>query len=73
MSQGDTDEVLQGTNGISIRDAYIAMYYFIDAYWKRGGQDDGSITLLRHSLGPSADPYDASVLQTSDRRAGVIG
>jgi hypothetical protein len=48
------------------RQAYLAMYYFIDAYWQRGGQLDGSVRLLRHAVGPTADPSDESVLQTAD-------
>jgi len=55
-----------GSGLISIRDAYIAMYRFVDAYWERGGRRDGSITLLRHALGPSADPHDPNLIQTSD-------
>jgi len=60
------DAVLVGTDQISLRDAYIAMYRFVDEYWKRGGRRDGSVTLLRHALGPAADPHDETALQTSD-------
>lgn len=51
---------------ISVKDAYIAMYHFVDAYWKRGGRRDGSVSLLRHAIGPSADPRDEAVLETAD-------
>jgi len=60
------DANLAGSEQISIRDAYIAMYRFVDAYWERGGRRDGSVTLLRHALGPTADPNNESALQTSD-------
>jgi hypothetical protein len=53
-------------NLISVRDAYLAMFYFIDAYWQRGGRADGSITLLRHALGPTTDPDSESSLLTAD-------
>lgn len=51
---------------LSVRDAYLAMFYFIDAYWQRGGRADGSVTLLRHSLGPAARPDDDAELMTAD-------
>jgi hypothetical protein len=71
MSLGEAGSL--GADQISVRDAYIAMYRFVYAYWKRGGRRDGSVTLLRHALGPSADPNDDAVLQTSDQRVGVTG
>lgn len=51
---------------IAIRDAYLAMYYFVTAYWERGGRRDGSVTLLRHAIGPSRDPNQPDILQTAD-------
>jgi hypothetical protein len=60
------DAGLLGTDQISVRDAYIAMYHFVDAYWERGGRRDGSVTLLRHALGPTVDPHDETALQTGD-------
>jgi len=56
-----TDEDL-----ISVRDAYFAMFYFIDAYWQRGGRAGGSLTLLRHAIGPTTDPDGESGLLTAD-------
>jgi len=32
------------------REGFLAMYYFVTAYWERGGRRDGSIALLRHAL-----------------------
>jgi hypothetical protein len=64
MSPADLE--FSGSDLISVYDAYVAMYRFVDAYWKRGGRGDGSITLLRHALGPSADPYNQTLIQTSD-------
>jgi hypothetical protein len=55
-----------GADQVSVKDAYIAMYHFVDAYWERGGRRDGSLTLLRHALGPTVDPRDETALQTSD-------
>jgi hypothetical protein len=51
---------------LTVRDAYLAMFYFVDAYWCRGGANDGSVTLVRHDLGPASDPDDESLLQTTD-------
>jgi hypothetical protein len=51
---------------LSLSDAYIAMYYFVDAYWRRGGRADGNVALLTHGLQPSADPTDDAALQTAD-------
>jgi hypothetical protein len=49
------------------KEAYLAMYYIIDAYWERGGRLNGSVTLLRHAAGPEkTDPEDADALWTTD-------
>ena len=64
MSHDDLE--FSGSDLISVNDAYLAMYRFVDAYWERGGRGDGSVTLLRHALGPSADPHDQTAIQTSD-------
>lgn len=61
----DEDD-LPGRDQITLKDAYLAMYYFVDAYWKRGGRGDGSVTLLRHAIGPAADPHDETALHTND-------
>jgi len=47
------------------RDAYLAMYYFVKAYWERGGRRDGSVTMLSHDLSPSED-VDPQKLMTTD-------
>ena len=54
---------------LAFTEAYLAMYYFIDAYWKRGGRRDGSVTLLRHALGPEARSEADASLQTADPAA----
>ena len=49
---------------ITVGDAYRAMYEFLDAYWKRGGEADEQIAIMLSSVqygdefGPtkSADP-----------------
>lgn len=48
------------------QEAYLAMYYFIDAYWERGRRNDGNAFLLRHAVGPEADPDDAEAYWTTD-------
>ena len=63
MSQDDESDV----NGqLSLRDAYLAMYYFVRAYWERGGRREGSVTLLVNDLGPSEDASNADVVMTQD-------
>ncbi len=54
---------------LTFTEAFLAMYYFIDAYWKRGGRMDGSVTLLRHALGPEARSEADGSLQTADPAA----
>lgn len=51
---------------LTVRDAYLAMFYFIDAYWQRGGRTDGSVRLLRHDVGLTANPENAATLLTTD-------
>jgi hypothetical protein len=62
----DDDVQVSASDQITVRDAYVAMYRFVDAYWKRGGERDSAVTLLRHALGPSADPRDDTAILTSD-------
>ena len=64
MSQ-NKDE-LSGSILISVKDAYVAMFYFVDAYWETGKRKDGSVTQLSHDLGPTIDPQDDSALWTND-------
>ena len=51
---------------LSTRDAYLVMYYFVDAYWQRGGRTDGSVTLLVDALGPMSHPEDDDKVLTTD-------
>ena len=60
------DDELSGSSLISVQDAYVAMFYFVEAYWERGGRAEGSVTLLSHDLGPTKDPQDDSALWTND-------
>jgi hypothetical protein len=51
---------------LTAKDGYLAMYYFVRAYWERGGRRDGSVTLLCNDLGPLADPDKAGGMMTTD-------
>ncbi len=51
MSQ-DNHENLAADTMISIRDAYLALYYFVDAYFERGGRRGDELTMLRADIGP---------------------
>jgi hypothetical protein len=62
----NNDQGVLGTDKITIRDAYIAMYRFIDAYFQRGGRTQGNLILLVHDLGPSPAPNDETALWTAD-------
>jgi hypothetical protein len=66
MTSHDADERLDANSSIILGDAYIAMYYFVSAYWERGGKNDGSVTLLRHAIGPEEEPGRDDVLRTTD-------
>jgi hypothetical protein len=65
-SGSEADFEPSGSEGVSIRDAYLAMYWFVDAYWKRGGRRDDAVALLRHALGPIPDPQNPMLIQTCD-------
>jgi hypothetical protein len=54
------------SQGLRTKDAYVAMCYFVKAYWERGGRRDGSITLLLNAIGPSAAAEDSELLLTND-------
>jgi hypothetical protein len=60
------EDAVAADETITIRDAYLAMYYFVTAYWERGGRRDGSVTLLRHAIGPSRDPDHPDIPETAD-------
>jgi hypothetical protein len=42
------------------------MYYFVRAYWERGGKRDGNVTLLLSDIGPFEDPKAPEKLMTTD-------
>ena len=42
------------------------MYYFVRAYWERGGKRDGNVTLLLSAIGPFEDPKAPEGLMTTD-------
>jgi hypothetical protein len=63
---GNNDQDVRGTDKITVKDAYIAMYRFVDAYFGRGGRRQGDLTLLVHDLSPSPDPNDETALWTAD-------
>jgi hypothetical protein len=62
----EADSATPGRLCLTAKDAYLAMYYFVEAYWERGGKREGSVTLLLSALGPSADPSDPDLVETSD-------
>jgi hypothetical protein len=65
MSRG-REPSTAGDDCLTIREAYLAMYYFIEAYWQRGRRTDGSVTLLLSDAGPTADPGNDDTLLTTD-------
>ncbi len=50
MSQ-DNQEI-QADAMISVREAYLALYYFVDAYFVRGGRRGDELAMLRADIGP---------------------
>ena len=60
------DEPRIDNETLGIGEAYLAMYHFVDAYWERGGRHDGSLTLLRHAIGPSAMASKDGPVETAD-------
>jgi hypothetical protein len=53
MSQDNQEnQEIQADTMISVRDAYLALYYFVNAYWERGLRQDGKVVLLLHAIGP---------------------
>jgi hypothetical protein len=42
------------------------MYYFVDAYWERGGKRDGNVMLLRKAMMPFKDQADGETVATDD-------
>jgi len=47
----DSQEI-QADTMISVRDAYLALYYFVNAYFERGGRRDSGLVMLLHDIGP---------------------
>ena len=54
------------TPTMSLKDAYLAMYYFVREYWERGGRRDGSVTLLLNALGPAPNGEREEAIRTDD-------
>jgi hypothetical protein len=61
---GNEAEV-SGGDLITVRDAYIAMFRFVEAYWKLGQKQD-PLTLLVSDMAINADPKGSDRLSTSD-------
>lgn len=57
---------MDGSETLTRRDAYLAMYYFVRTYWERGGKLDGSVTLLLNALGPMQNPQHDGEIWTTD-------
>ena len=51
---------------LTAREAYLAMYYFVQAYWERGGKQDGKVVLLCSAMTPFRDQPDPASVATSD-------
>jgi hypothetical protein len=51
---------------LSKREAYIAMYYFVDAYFLRGRKKDSGLAMLASDLRPLPHPDDTEALRTKD-------
>ncbi|MFZ0666253.1 MAG: hypothetical protein WAM97_10885 [Acidimicrobiales bacterium] len=60
------DEPRKDDETLELGEAYLAMYYFVDAYWDRGGRREGSVTLLRHAMGPTAMSSKHGPVDTAD-------
>ncbi len=56
----------QADTMISVHDAYLALYYFINAYWERGKRREGSVTLLSHAVGPRGRSEITGAVETND-------
>ena len=51
---------------LSPREAYLAMYYFVDTYFQRGRNRDTGLVMLMSNLRPKVDPTDEAALWTDD-------
>jgi hypothetical protein len=65
MSQEDRQEQ-QADTMISVHDAYLALYYFINAYWERGKRREGSVTLLLTAVRPLERAESTGAVETND-------
>lgn len=69
-SEGFTSEIQvepgDEQDHLDLKTAYLAAYYFVTAYWERGGRRDGSVTLLLNALGPSDSDLHPKQLETND-------
>ncbi len=52
--------------GLSLTEAYLAMYYFVEAYFERGRRSDCGMVMLVSNLGPREAPNQPGVAITSD-------
>ena len=54
-------------DGARLRERLISLgLYFVGAYWDRGGRREGSVTLLRHAMGPTAMSSKHGPVDTAD-------
>jgi hypothetical protein len=60
------DQSPPSDEALGLGEAFLAMYYFVDAYWERGGRRDGSVTLLRHAIGPTSMAGKRGPVDTAD-------
>jgi hypothetical protein len=64
VSRAEGQQVL--IPSLTPREAYLAMYYFVDAYWERGGKRDGNVMLLRKAMMPFNDQPNPDTVATDD-------
>ena len=53
-------------SALSVREGHLAMYYFVETYFARGGRRNDGLVMLVTNLRPSDDPADSDALQTDD-------
>lgn len=61
----EIESEVSGGDLITVRDAYIAMFRFVEFYWKLGKEQD-PLTLLVSDMAIDADPKGSDRLSTSD-------
>jgi hypothetical protein len=62
MSLGDTPS----RSSLSEREGYLAMFYFLNDYFARGGKRDSGMVMLVHDARPLVDPTSPDALRTTD-------